>query len=81
MQLMIDQSGTAGVVPGSFARKSGSVGTSVPLRPCLGNFPTRLLPLLPWLKLSLAYLTQAYVDFIPRQSEAVQFFKQARCGF
>lgn len=52
------------------------------LRLCLGNFPHLLLPLLLWLKLSLAYLTQAYVDFIPRHSEAVPSFEAgALCGF
>ena len=41
----------------------------------LAASPHALLPLLLWLKLGLAYLTQAYVDFNPRQSEAAQAFE------
>lgn len=65
---------TLGVVPCPFARNSGSVGTSLPLRSAWQ------LPHL-WLKLSLAYLTQAYVDFTPRQSEAGQVFESGVLWF
>lgn len=57
-----------------------NLGVWVP--PCLSSLPSAwqlphmpFAPLTVWLKLSLAYLTQAYVDFIPRQSEAGQAFK------
>lgn len=73
MQLLVPQCGWVDV-PCLFAPKSGSVGTSMPVALCLAASPHVLLPLMQWVKLSLAYLTQAYVDFIPRQSEAGNAF-------
>lgn len=65
---------TVAVVPCPFARNSGRVGTSLPL-PSAWQLPHL------WLKLSLAYLTQAYVDFTPRQSEAGQVFEAGALCF
>lgn len=65
---------TVGVVSCPFAPNSGSVGTSLPL-PSAWQLPHL------WLKLSLAYLTQAYVDFTPRQSQAEQVFEAGALWF
>lgn len=67
--------GTSALLVTSLVSLHLNLGVWVPLTVCLAASPHALVPLLMWLKLSLAYLTQAYVDFIPRQSEAGQAFE------
>lgn len=73
---MVHQSGTVLLVS-SHVPLHTNLGEWVPhsLSVSAWQLPHLLLPLLLWLKLSLAYLTQAYVDFIPRHSEAVPSFE------